>query len=603
MANFVAIVDPDPERRAKFLSAIEPSLPPMDGLVTRVHRHGDLAVAWAAHPAAPTSVDGSGDACAVIWGHAIDGTTSARVSASDLAGRARDGAAGPSPPYDGYYAALTYRRQSGIAVWADLLGLFPVYYASLGGVLLVGSSPELFPRHPAFRPRLDVEGLVAILLTTNLLEGRTLFEGVRRLGPGHALVWDAERGPRELPHYRLPVSDRPLDLPFSAQANLLGDTLSRAVRRHVPAGSSCSLLLSGGRDSRMLAGFLKDNGVAPVTLTLGVPTDFEIQCAAPVARSLGFAHRTGEIEMDGFPRYADLEVTWGHGAYGFNLVPDWGFYRLLRELPPLVVSAYIADPIVGGTHLTWSYSETERTMSFARFFERINAYGIRVPVLRRLLRREVFGDLIDQVGERIRARYQSYSNFEWHRAWCFDLHHRQRFHSGSDPWRFSFGAWPVMPVVDREVLELAGRMPVAALAERRAQDKVICDRFPRLAEVPVDRNSAIVDPIQPSLGYVLAQNLRKHLRPVTRLTRWRRPDGAERRRYFRLFDLNGPAWMTVRAEADRFRSRVTHLFDEEALDAILPRAPAPVPFRDGIIDFSGPKSLVGFLLWSERHLR
>jgi hypothetical protein len=48
---------------------------------------------------------------------------------------------------------------------------------------------------------------------------------------------------------------------------------------------------------------------------------------------------------------------------------------------------------------------------------------------------------------------------------------------------------------------------------------------------------------------------------------------------------------------------VRHLFDEKVFDSLLPPPDVPVPFRgDPIIEASGIKALLGFLLWSKENL-
>ncbi|RMF38736.1 MAG: asparagine synthetase B family protein [Chloroflexi bacterium] len=602
MANFVIIVDPDTERRTRFVETIKPLLPPVDGLQTTTEATGDFCAVWASREDAPVSRVADGAGAAVIWGEAIPRESSERLDAARLRDLWReDPALHRPPPLEGFHAAVAYRPGSGVVVGADLLGLFPVYHYAAGEVLLVGSSPELFRHHPAFRAGLDLAGLVGILLTMHSFDGRTLLQGVRRLAAGHLLVWRPGSPPREVQQYAIPVSDRYAHLPFRAHVALLHQVLDEAVARHAPGSGRYSLLLSGGLDSRMLAGYLRRNGVAPVALTLGLPTDIEMRCAIPVARTLGLDHRGVDIAFEQYPRCADLQARWEHLTNGFNDVMHWGIYPHLRGVAPRVITGYLMDAIVGGSHITWAYSPANNAMTFERFFDRINRWGIRPGVLQRLLRREVFGDLVQETIARIREVYQSYADRESQRAWCFDLHHRQRFHVGGGAWALSFGAWPVLPAVDHRVLETVGAMPAATLADRHAQQALLCRRFPRLARLPLDRNAYDTEPLRPRLRYLLVKGLSRQL-GLHRLRRvWERRNG-ERRYYYRIYDINGPGWVAVRRGAEPHRERVLHLFHPEVLAEVLPAPDQPLPCRDGIIDASGAKTLLGFLLWARDHL-
>ena len=601
MANFVAIVDPDARRRTRFVETVKPLLPPVEGLQVATCTTGDFCAIWASQEQSPGSYVADEQGVAVIWGEAINRNGSERIEATRLRSLWDESGRHIPDAFDGFYAAVVYRPDKGLVVGADLLGLFPVYYYAAGEVILVGSSAELFRYHPAFRTAFNPVGLVGILLTMHIFDGHTLWQDVRRLAAGHLLVWRPGASLQEVEQFRLPVSDQYFHLPFQAHVRLLHQALEAAVVRHAPGNGRYSLLLSGGLDSRMLAGYLRGDGVAPVALTLGLPTDIEMRCAVPVARTLGLEHRGVNIAFEQYPRCADLQARWEHVVNGFNNIMNWGVYPHLRALTPRVVVGYLMDSIVGGSHILWAYSPTDNTMSFEHFFEHINRWGIRPEVLQRLLRREVFGDLVQETIARIRKVYESYGEYEFQRAWCFDLHHRQRFHVGGGAWALSFGAWPVLPAVDHRVLETVGAMPAATLADRHAQQALLCRRFPRLARLPLDRNGYDTEPLRPRLRYLLAQGLARQL-GLHRLRRaWERRNG-ERRYYYRIYDINGPGWVAVRRQAEPYRERVGHLFNQEVLTEILPGPNQPLPVQDGIIDASGAKSLLGFLLWAGDHL-
>jgi hypothetical protein len=58
----------------------------------------------------------------------------------------------------------------------------------------------------------------------------------------------------------------------------------------------------------------------------------------------------------------------------------------------------------------------------------------------------------------------------------------------------------------------------------------------------------------------------------------------------------------VREKAEPHRARVLHLFERDALNALLPPPGAPVDCADAIVDTSGMKLLLGLLLWSEANV-
>jgi asparagine synthase (glutamine-hydrolysing) len=602
MANFIIVIDPDGERRRRFAESVMPELPPVRGLVTNSLGMGDCLIAWASRPEAPVTWVREKNCAAVEWGEPVDDRMAHHVKVSHLmqlwADRdTRDGAF-----FNGYYAAAVFSADTGLVVGADLLGIYPVYYWSAGDVMLAGSSPELFRYHPSFRMRLDPHGLTAVLLAMHIFDGETLLKGVRRLRAGHLLTWNGEDSAREVKQYEIRVSTDMYDLPFSAHVEALDNAIDEAVGRSLPAGQQCSLLLSGGLDSRMLGGYLRERGADINAITLGLESDIEMQVARQVARELEFQHDGIEVTYDKYAACANRQATWEHVCNGFNDILNWGVNEALASHSPFVIMGHAMDAAVGTRSIGWAYSPTSKSLSFETFFQYVNRWGIDLMVLERLLRPDTFAGMVEDVVARIRDSYRHYSEMGSQQAWCFNLYNRQRFHVGSSAWALSFGAWPVMPVLDRRLLECAASIPAASIAERRAQTELVCRRFSRLAALPLDRNSYDTRPLQPRLRYQLAQSVLKRCGPLRRLLEPLHSDGHERRYYYRTYDIDNPGWQSVRRQAEPERRKLYDIFDERTLDELLPRPDVRTKLQDRIVDASGLKLLTGLMTWSGGHL-
>ncbi len=242
------------------MDRIAPQLSPVEGLLQSSCAVGDFCAAWASAHRSPVDCHSDHSSCAVLWGEAVTEPPGERLSAKQLRG-IWDPAGSDAPVlFDGFHAAVVYESRNGFVLGTDPLGLFPVYYWGDGEVTLAGSSPELFRYHPRFRPRFDPVGLVGILLTNGLVDGRTLWQDVRRLRAGHVLLLRPGILPREALRYALPVSQGDYDLPLSGHARLLANALNESLAQHVPQGARISLLLSGGLDSRVLASSTRPNG-------------------------------------------------------------------------------------------------------------------------------------------------------------------------------------------------------------------------------------------------------------------------------------------------------------------------------------------------------
>ncbi|MBD2461262.1 hypothetical protein H6G89_09410 [Oscillatoria sp. FACHB-1407] len=598
MANFLAVLDPNGDRRSAYIKSITPQIAPVPGLVTRSLASHDLVVVWAANPQAPISCESDTDEITVIWGDAIPPGAYQRINAAELQ-RKWHGEPSTYPAFDGYYAALTYHAQQGMTVGADLLGFFPIYYYSSQDVVLVGSSPELFRHHPLVQPQFNPQALVSILMLQSLIGGQTLWNGVQRLGAGNLLVWHPESSLQEVQQYRIPCFQAQVEqagydkLSFDEQLECLDAALDQAIARHAPASDRCSFLFSGGLDSRMLAGYLHRHGASPLAITLGNSSDLEMECAKTVARRLGFEHRQASVPLSKYPHYADLMVRWEQlatGPYGVTGV-DWDSASYLQQAPNRVMTGFVMDRVICGT----------RTASgaFAANFARSNKKSLPVPTLQRLLRPDI-AKFIPETIAYLEEDYNRYSDLEFQQAWSFSLYYQNRFGVASKAWRFSFGGWPILPVLDQQLLAIASVMPAATTSQRRAQRALVKTRFPDLARLPLDHNAFNVEPL-------LSDGDRHRLRPLQTLQQhWHKVQqrlGYERRYYYRIFSINNAGWRKIRQQVEPYRQTVSDLFNTDVLNELLPPPHKPIPLQsDVIIESLRLQMLLCFLLWANKNL-
>jgi asparagine synthase (glutamine-hydrolysing) len=596
MANFAGIIDRDPTRRSQFLARARDKVAILPGLDVQTREHGDFAVVWAAAKTAPVDIDQNENGVAVLWGRARKAGSADCISAQECRNSLAFGDASNPPLWDGYHAYVSYDAERGLCLGADLLGLFPIYYWEGGGVLLFGSSENLFPSHPSFSPKLNFAGMIGILLTMHLVGGQTLLEGVRRLGAGWVLVRTRGNPVREEKRFQFPVSDNLIDLGLDEQADLLAEVLSDAVRRHVTRGQPSLLSLSGGRDSRMVAGFMRQNGLEFSAFTMGVTSDIEYQCARSVAQHLQVEQQLIEIPFAEYRELAELAAEWEQLANGFNCIYTWGLAKVLQqEQATEIVTGYLADTIVGGTHIGWAYDPEQRALSFDKMFENINAWGVHPNILKKLLRNQAQRDLVEDVIQSLRTTYETYDGHPFQRALSFDLQHRQRFHTGGNLWPLSFSGWPVLPTVDYEVLKIAFGLPAASLMGRRIQDHVLIRRFIGLARLPLDRNCEDIRPLAPRPGWLVLDRLKREVRRM--LPTPAKSHAFDNLFYYRIFDFNNSGWRAVRGAADECRDGLAGLFDERALNDLLPPASKDVCLDIPIAGAASLKTLLGFAIW------
>lgn len=357
-------------------------------------------------------------------------------------------------------------------------------------------------------------------------------------------------------------------------------------------------MLSGGLDSRLLAGYGDRVGALTSAFTMGRARDLEFRCAAAVARTLDLEHRRMEHRPGDLPRSARLEVRTDALSSGLSGPQGWTpTLRPPASPPPALLLGHLGNAILSLSGVRFGLDPDGRgTLSVDRFLRRFLGWGVPLEVLRATARTGFLEDAVEPIRASLAERMVPDAWSPAHRLWLSDLHHRQRFHVGSSAWRISFTSWPLLPVTDRAVLDLMASMPLGVLHERRLHVDLLIREFPALARQPLDRNSFDTRPPLPRTRHHVATALRQ-LVAATPPGRWWRRQTTERRYYYRIYDLESEGWQAVRRAAEPGRNRLEPLFDVESLtERYLPPPGVPVETEDAIVDAAGRKLLLGWML-------
>jgi asparagine synthase (glutamine-hydrolysing) len=596
MANFLLVVDPDRDRRVQTIDRAFQQVAFLPSLRAEKAVADHYAITWAAAPQAPierslAQSPSGGDA--ILFGEPHD-VTGKRVHAEDLRGR-QDAEWLRLHELNGYYAALFIHPRHGVRVEADVLGVFPLYHWARGNVLLIATSPALFRCHPEFATALDLHAVAGLLLTSGLVGGRALWGGVRRLPADHLLVRDlGAHVTREIPP---PPSaeDSPIENVDEAidQAADLHESFLRAAVQNC---TSLGLQLSGGLDSRLLAGFTTRLNHRAQCITFGRRGDLDARCAIQVATELELPQTLCDVAPEDYTAFAQASVEWEQLSGGLYAIPmGW---NIAHRPPPITVDRVVCgltlDAVIGGpknvatgsTAVSFDQLRIGR-LGFSR--EKLAAL-VANPELARACE-EVRGDLVEQ--------YIAASPHDHLREWRMNLAHRHRFAVGACAWRYGLYSWPIIPALDRRLIRLSARLPYSVVKDRQVQTRMLITRFPELARLELDRN--YLDTL-PLIGARRSLIFDARRRLVKLARRSRAALGHDPRFYVRTMNYHCPGWRRIRAAADEAR-RATHaLFKPGVLAELVP--PSNVRVRsvgDPIVHSTPLKNTVGLMLWMRQY--
>jgi len=477
---------------------------------------------------------------------------------------------------DGFFLAAVLRTDGGITVAVDPLGLYPCLYTQLpdGSWLLASAARDLYI-HPDFRAKPDLEGVSGQLLLNSPLDNRTVLQDVRLI-PARTVLHLRKGAPPQGETAALPAPERPATREDAL--DLFTQHWSRAMRNHLAVTEACAsdLLLSGGRDSRMVAASLEKAGFAFRPVTFGLRGEYEVQAARAVSRTL----KTGKMLLLRDEDPAWLLQAWetrarrsaglGGGTFG-GLMPH-------PALNPWMHHGILLDDLVGGYAARFSWDTGAGLHRGALFYEKLNRWGFPAETLRSLFKDADAGELGFQLRDRMLADFERRADEADQASFDWKLATRCRHHLGIALWEFTRHTWPVVPGCDQALYAFVRSLPLEWVNGRSLQSAWMRSECPDLLRIPFDDNTHRFVPDQP--GW--------------RWPAWRRrlfaPD--QPLRYHRVFGMDTPAWRAVAKEAEAARAALHAFLDPGELKRLWPEDLTALTPPNPFASLAGMRSLM-----------
>lgn len=196
----------------------------------------------------------------------------------------------------------------------DHFGKKPLYYGMCGSTFVFGSELKVFFEYPDFKKDIDRDALARYFAYDYIPTPHTIFSGIRKLRPGHYLVYDGTRM-QEVPFWTLSVGEEKTTMPYDEARDMLDTLLEAAVERRLMSDVPLGVLLSGGIDSSTIAYYAQRcaarAGNEPIhTFSIGFAEQSfdESAHARTVAAALGTTHHerilTGREAVNLVPQIA-----------------------------------------------------------------------------------------------------------------------------------------------------------------------------------------------------------------------------------------------------------------------------------------------------------
>ena len=280
--------------------------------------------------------------------------------------------------------ALWDREAQELVLARDRLGVKPLYFVhERDGSIYFASEVKALVAAGVVRPELNAAALPGWLANRATYGEETLFAGVRRLLPGHLLIW--RDGDVAISRYWDIPDVGPEPRTDAEWVTEWASGFRESVRLRLMADVPIGVFLSGGIDSSSIAavmGELTGERVKTFSVGFSEPGVSELPAARSVADRLGTDHRDvvmrPEAFFDALPR-----LTWhadeplGHPAS----VPLYFVSELAARDVKAVLTGEGADETLAGYS---RYRTSLLNLAAGRAYERLTGEALRGCVARRV---------------------------------------------------------------------------------------------------------------------------------------------------------------------------------------------------------------------------
>ena len=240
----------------------------------------------------------------------------------------------------------------------DRLGQKPLYYRHEAGRLIFASELKSLVEANDVPRRIDPISLRYYLTHQYVPHPRTIYEGVSKLPPGCFLVWQdgaISVKPYWTPDFQSETSCEPIRrsgvLARGPLHQRLDETLSDAVRLRLQSEVPLGAFLSGGVDSTIIVGLMREQSLGPVrtfSIASPVPEYDETDYALQAARHLGTEHEVFRVEPDALELLPKLVRHFDEPMADSSAIPTWYVSEMTRRHVTVSLTGDGGDELFAG---------------------------------------------------------------------------------------------------------------------------------------------------------------------------------------------------------------------------------------------------------------
>ena len=276
--------------------------------------------------------------------------------------------------------AIWDSRDRSLLIARDRTGMKPLsYLESQDGLVFCSELRSLYALHPD-RLRVSPGAVMQYLAFGYVPDPDSIFEGVKKLPPGHLLVWKADKGTKVRRYWTPPSAEGPI----VDERQLVDDIrvkLDAAVQSHLESDVPLGAFLSGGLDSSTVVALMGRHAAGRVrTFSIGFDEkEFDESAAArAVAEELGTDHTELVLRPNVEEMFEAIAGMFDEPFADSSAIPTFAVAQLARHSVTVALSGDGGDELFGGYS---RYQEILRHSAegMGRLGNLLSALGLMLP--------------------------------------------------------------------------------------------------------------------------------------------------------------------------------------------------------------------------------
>ncbi|MFC1997864.1 asparagine synthase-related protein, partial [Chloroflexota bacterium] len=385
-------------------------------------------------------------------------------------------------PWEGRFILLKIDPAGDIwTIWNDWMGSIPIFHSQLpSGRIASTLEPVVVSTSDSTKENIYLPSLLALLLWGHYFSDWTLFKNIKVVPPDCQATWKGQVFQYEQYFTVTPSNDR-MEAGWDDLIDEMYELSKQAITEALNTQSRWILPLSGGLDSRLIAGVAAESGTNIYAYSWGQPKISDVVHAQSIAQVLDIPWKRVDLGNEYLTSYRQLWADLFGSAMHFHGMYQMPFLNSLNFEPSApILSGFIGECLAG--YDTKILVETHNSKYPFQFLPDGYLHWT-IPELEKLITipiEDAFDELANEMENCIDAISGSlYQRLRLNTLWGRQRHFTYFQSMLSDYWR-----GVSTPYINRAYARFSFALPRAVLDNRVLQQAMMARYYPRLAEIP-----------------------------------------------------------------------------------------------------------------------